>query len=493
MKKNIQFGFLIILSTFFIHVNAADFFVANTEEFNAALQKVKAGDCIIWKNGHYTDVKINFLPNNSGIPDKPIILKAETPGNVAFSGSSQICIGGDYLQVQGFLFRGPCTLGSEHVIDFRLKINGKSIQANHCRITDCGIVNYTMSEASGAINYYINLVGTYNEVDHCYFSGKLNKGPTLVVEYQQPKGYVPGSDGAPSTHHHIHHNYFGYRTFSSNGGEQMRIGTSTTSFSHGFNIIEYNYFEEERIEAEIISNKSWNNIYRFNTFVANDGGMVIRHGQQCFVYGNYMKGSSGRTESAGLRIINPNNTCFNNYLENLEGGDKSLKAPITIMSGLVGSELNEYYPADNAIIAYNTVVNSVGPAIRLGMGNSAKGKPIIAPKNVILVGNTIINSTGKNIDPIELSEPNTNYSSKNNFYNNGLTNTSGFSLFNTKEIIQKNGFKYLQKSIDQSVIDSINQRLSIHHIQLSVAEITQFNPQWIITKQQVGVSWMKMN
>ena len=58
MKKNIRFGFLIILSTFFIQVNAADFFVANTEEFNAALQNVKAGDFIIWKNGNYTDLKI---------------------------------------------------------------------------------------------------------------------------------------------------------------------------------------------------------------------------------------------------------------------------------------------------------------------------------------------------------------------------------------------------------------------------------------------------
>ena len=111
MKKNIRFGFLIILSTFFIQVNAADFFVANTEEFNAALQNVKAGDFIIWKNGNYTDLKINFLPNKNGTIDKPIVLKAETPGRVAFSGSSQICIGGDFLQVQGFRFEGICTFG----------------------------------------------------------------------------------------------------------------------------------------------------------------------------------------------------------------------------------------------------------------------------------------------------------------------------------------------------------------------------------------------
>ena len=111
MKKNMRFGVLVILSTFFLHVNAANFFVANTEEFNAALQKVNAGDCIIWKNGNYTDLKINFLPNKNGTIDKPIVLKAETPGRVAFSGSSQICISGDYLQVQGFRFEGICTLG----------------------------------------------------------------------------------------------------------------------------------------------------------------------------------------------------------------------------------------------------------------------------------------------------------------------------------------------------------------------------------------------
>ena len=109
MKKNTRFVFLVAFSAFFFHVNAADFFVANTEEFNLVLQKVKAGDFIIWKNGNYTDVKINFLPNNNGTIDKPIILKAETPGRVAFSGSSQIRIGGDYLRYKDF-FSGEIVL-----------------------------------------------------------------------------------------------------------------------------------------------------------------------------------------------------------------------------------------------------------------------------------------------------------------------------------------------------------------------------------------------
>lgn len=478
---------MLVVTAFSFELKATQFIVTNIKQLNNTLTKVKAGDVIIWKNGNYTDVKIDFSPIENGSALKPIILKAQTAGKVLLSGMSQILIGGNYLQVEGFLFEGNCTLeNNEHVITFKSKN-----EAHHSRVTNCAVINYSLTEESGKTNYYINLLGTYNEVDHCYFKGKTNKGPTLVVEYKMDKDYVPGSDVAPSAYHHIHHNYFGYRTFSSNGGEQMRIGTSTSSFTHGFNIIEYNYLEEERLEAEIISNKSWNNIYRFNTFYANDGGMVIRHGQQCFVYGNYINGKSGRNESAGLRIINPNNTFFNNYVENLEGGDKGLKAPITVMSGLEGSALNEYYPADNAIVAYNTVVNSVGPAIKIGAGNASKGKPFIAPKNVWLVGNTIINTIGKNNEPVVVEDAASTYTLKDNSFTNGITTEKGFVLVKQKDVITKDGFSYVIHPADKDVVDTINQRLAVHKIKLTEKEITQFNPKWILAKRDVGVSWIK--
>lgn len=488
MKKvSLFLGLILVVTAFSFRLQAAQFIVADIKQLNDALTKVKAGDVIIWKNGKFTDVKIDFSPFVNGTALKPIILRAQTAGKVSLSGNSQILIGGDYLRVEGFLFEGNCTLAhDEHVITFKSKK-----EANHCRVTNCAVLNYTLTEQSGKTNYYINLLGTYNEVDHCYFKGKTNKGPVLVVEYKMDKGYVPGSDVAPSSFHHIHHNYLGYRTFSENGGEQMRIGTSTSSFTHGFNIIEYNYFEEERLEAEIISNKSWNNIYRFNSFYANDGGMVIRHGQQCFVYGNYINGKSGRNESAGLRVINPNNTFFNNYVENLEGGDKGMKSPITVMSGLEGSALNEYYPADNAIVAYNTVVNSVGPAIKIAVGNASKGKPFIAPKNVMLVGNTIINTFGKNNAPIVIEDVASTYTIKNNVYTNGSTTEKGFVPVKQKEIKMNSGFSYVKHPVDKVVIDSINQRLAIHKIKLTEKEITQFNPKWRLTKKDVGVSWIK--
>lgn len=482
---NKSFSLITILLLCF-QVNASEFFVGNVNEFDQSLSNSKAGDVIIWKDGKYVDVKINFVGNGSiGIP---IVLKAQTAGNVSFSGSSKIQLSGSYLSVEGFVFNGDCTLeDKEHVISFA--IGNK--EAHHSKISNCAIINYSLAESTGKTNYYVNMVGTYNQVEHCHFEGKTNKGPTLVIEYKQEKGYVPGSDVAPSSHHNIHHNYFGFRTFSENGGEQIRVGTSTTSFSHGFNIIEYNYFEDERIEAEVVSNKSWNNIYRFNTFIGNDGGMVIRHGQKCFVYGNLINGKAGRNESAGLRVINPNNTVFNNYVENLEGGNKDMKSPITIMSGLEGSAFNEYYPADHAIVAYNTVVNSVGAAIKIGVGNKNKGKPLVAPKNVLLVGNAVLNTLGKNTSPIVIEDPTSTYMLSKNVYNNGETSEKGFLKMRLNKWVLKDGFYLGNLQKDESVVNAINLRLSLHQIKLSEKDIMEFDVSKIVSKKDVGVSWIK--
>jgi poly(beta-D-mannuronate) lyase len=490
MKKSIYL--LLLFLVFSTKVKAAEYFVGSIDEFKSVLTKVIPGDIIIWKDGNYLDLKIDFTPLNNGNKEQSIYLKAQTAGKVKFSGSSQLFIGGDYLVVEGFLFEGNCTLKkSENVIDFKSKDKKLNGEANHCRLSNCAIINYSQTEESGIRNYYVNLIGTYNEVDYCTFTGKINGGPTLVVEYKQDKGYVAGSNMAPAAFHHIHHNYFGYRTFSCNGGEQIRVGTSTTSFTHGFNLVEYNYFEDERIEAEIISNKSWDNIYRFNTFIGNDGAMVIRHGQKCFVYGNYINGKSGRNRSGGIRIINPNNTAFNNYLEEIEGGKGISKVPISIMDGLKDSPLNGYYPADNALVAYNVVVNSYGPAIKLGIANKDVSKPTIAPKNVTLIGNTIINSIGNNDSPFELIDVKTTYDSKENRYTNGNTNESGFSFVKQKEFTLQNGIFEVKTTVNSQVVNEINNRLIIHNIKLTDSEITEFNPNWIMKKKDVGVSWMK--
>jgi poly(beta-D-mannuronate) lyase len=461
---------------------AAQFTIGTVQELNMVLGKLKPGDVVIWKNGHYKDVNISFATN--GEEQKMIFLKAETAGKVIFTGSSQLTLKGKWLQAEGFLYEGTSTLPKGDVLSF-------SSDAMHCRITNCAVINYSPVD-SMVNNNWISLQGTYNEVDHCYFSGKTNQGPYLVVRYYKAPGYVDGSDAAPSTYHHIHHNYFGYRTLpTDNGGEDMRIGDSFTSFTHGFNIIEYNYFEDHRLEPEVISNKSWDNIYRFNTFINNDGQMVLRHGQKCFVYGNYFDGKSGRNKSGGIRIINANQTVFNNYITNVEGSEKDAsKAAIVIMCGLLGSPLNGYYPADNALVAYNTSVNCRTPVYKIGYGNKTKGLPLVAPQHLTIVNNLVIQSLGNETIAVE-NEPVTYNECKDNFYSNGNSAVKGFSELRKNEIKEKDLFYYVEKPVNNTIVDSINQRLAIHNIKLTEKEITQFDPKWKLSKNDVGVSWIR--
>ena len=219
--------------------------------------------------------------------------------------------------------------------------------------------------------------------------------------------------------------------------------------------------------------------------------MVLRHGQQCFVYGNYFNGTSGRGISGGIRVINPNNTVFNNYLENLEGGNEKMKAPITIMSGLEGSLLNEYYPADNAIIAYNTVVNSVGPEIRIGVGNLSKGKPLEAPKNIWIIGNTIIKNNETDKPPMIVDNNKSTFIAEANAYTKSKSKQNGFLLISDDKISTEKDMKIVHHQVDKSLLDVINKRLSIHDIKIVENDICCFNPDWKLSKDKIGVSWIK--
>lgn len=482
---------VLLLNLFFtvLFCNANSFVVSTNQELQKVLNKVKAGDSIIWKNGTYKNERILFYPSRNGTEKMPIMLYAETPGKVLFYGNSQLFLSGNYLKVEGFKFEGECTLADgEPVISFSPESSNKYDLPNHCRVTNCAIINYSVTEESGKNNNYVAMGGTYNELDHCSFSGKLNKGPTVVVNYFENENYVKGSDQAPSTYHHIHHNYFGYRTYSSNGGEQIRVGVSGTSGTKGYNLIEYNYFEETKIEAEVISNKSCNNLYRFNTLVGNDGALVLRHGTDCIVYGNYILGNKNNKLSGGIRVVNPRQLVFNNYIENIEGADRSMKAPIVVMSGFEGAGINEYYPADKAIIAYNTIVNSTGNAIKLSVGNVSKGKSLVAPKDVLFIGNLVINASDNFELPFKNYDDQATFKLTNNFIN-GSFNIQGFTAFNDQDISNNNGLSSMNRLVDSDMKIKIPNKLKLFNVDIDEKDISIFNPEWIVSKKSIGASW----
>ncbi|MDB4525422.1 polysaccharide lyase 6 family protein, partial [Akkermansiaceae bacterium] len=200
---------------------------------------------------------------------------------------------------------------------------------------------------------------------HCYFAGKRNKGTTLVVWVTED----PGS-------HRIDHNHFGPRPeLGGNGGETIRIGISDTSEFNSGTIVESNYFEKCNGEGEVVSNKSCENIYRYNLFDRCEGALTLRHGHRCVVDGNVFLGHQ-ESGTGGVRIIGSDHRVINNYFEGLRGDAE--RAAISLMNGIPESPLDGYAPVRKALIAHNTIIDC---KVSMEFGVSASKKISVAPES----------------------------------------------------------------------------------------------------------------
>ncbi len=453
----------------------AQHFVSSEAELHHALQKVKPGESITWKNGVYQNVKINFKPAAEGKQGKRIYLKAQTPGKVVFKGSSQLFLSGAYLQAEGFLFEGPSTLDSgANVLNFTGQ-GSNDHQTHNSIITNCAVLHYNIP-ADTIENKWVAFYGTNNELSFCSFIGKKNLGSTVVVVYQKPKGFKDGDTTCPSTYHRIHHNYFGPRTMpGNNDGEHIRIGDSKTSFTKGYNLVEQNYFEGHRNEPEVISNKSCYNTYRFNSFVNCDGALVLRHGNNCLVYGNYFNGAESQA-SGGIRIIGEDHIVAGNLIENVRGSNESLlKAGISIMSGLEGTPVNGYYQSRNIVVAFNRVSGCQTPCIVAGATNTSRKGVWLAPENIAFGGNTVANPRGKG--PFFISNGNVRFSL---LQGNTVEGWNG-------EVPQ--GFSRTASVENESLLMLIRSKTDKWVYPLSYEELSHFPENGRIKKEAAGVRW----
>jgi poly(beta-D-mannuronate) lyase len=107
--------------------------------------------------------------------------------------------------------------------------------------------------------------------------------------------------GSRENFHSIDHNYFGKRPpLASNGGEIIRVGVSQHCQFNSNTQIKNNFFEHCDGETEIISIKSCSNVVEENVFKESQGSVVLRHGDNNLVKGNYFVGND-KTGSGGVR------------------------------------------------------------------------------------------------------------------------------------------------------------------------------------------------
>ncbi|WP_055435240.1 chondroitinase-B domain-containing protein [Lacinutrix algicola] len=425
MKKIILFSLLILFIACDkkpLGINAIK--VSDVEALNTAIKDSKPGDHIILANGVWEDVEIKFI--GEGTEDSPIVLKAETEGEVFIVGESNLEISGNFLKVNGLFFRNGHS-PTENVIAFR---TSESKVANNSSVSNCVILDFNNLERDQD-NLWVQFYGKHNTLDHCYIAGKTNGGPTVRVDLK--------GNQSIKNYHQIINNHFGPRPRKGGArGETIQLGSSFTSMSPSNTTIANNLFEECNGEVEIISSKTNFNIIKNNVFYKSEGSVVTRHGNYCLVDGNYFIGDGVNEQYGGIRIVNTGHWVTNNLFYKLKG--KNFRSPLAIMNGIPKSPLNRYNQVTDVVVAYNTYVDSSSPW-QFGVGTNIAQADVL-PKSEIrsarplrteVVNNVIYNSVGDANPIIEHDKADGVAFKSNVIYNNGVEIANAHGLI-SKEL-----------------------------------------------------------
>ena len=369
MLKKIK---ILLLFTVVVSVNifATAYKVSTLTEYKEKVKTLLAGDTIVLANGVWNDTQLVFKGN--GEQGKQICLMAETPGKVFMQGKSCLTLSGNYLSVSGLTFRNGMTPRGT-VIEFR---TSSKEYAYNSVVSNCVIDKFNQP-AKDSMDHWIGIYGKKNRVEYCYLGGKSNEGTTLVV--------WPNDSNSINNGHLIYRNYFGPRPrLGANGGESIRIGTSQVCHLSSGTIVDGNYFEHCNGEVEVISNKSCDNILVNNTFFECEGSLVLRHGNNSTVAGNWFIGN-GKPFTGGVRVINEGHKIYNNFFYKLAGED--FRSGLTIMNAIPDSPPNGYAPVKNVIFANNTFYDCAFPwAFGVGFGERNR---TVKPESTLLLNNLV--------------------------------------------------------------------------------------------------------
>ncbi len=349
--------------------------------FDAAVAGAKAGDVILMEPGEWKDAALVF--RGMGSKDKPITLRAMTPGTVKLTGDSSLRLAGSHLVVEGLWFQNAFPARWD-VIMFR---EDSKNPASHCTLRDCAITQ-DAEAADTKERKWVSLYSVGNVVERCHFEGKTSKGTLLVA-------WLPEKDGQPAAHL-IQKNYFGPRPrLGKNGGEIIRLGDSDTSLQSAACTVADNLFVQCDGEVECISNKSCDNQYLRNTFSECQGTLTLRHGNRCLVEGNWFDGKH-RKFTGGIRIIGENHVVRGNHLQGLEGD--GARTAICIMNGIKDSPANGYLQVKKAEVTGNSIMDCKNSIV---IGYADEDVTAIMPPECDFRDNAVAARDGKIIELLE--------------------------------------------------------------------------------------------
>jgi poly(beta-D-mannuronate) lyase len=425
MKKKItQFvcsAALLLTATF---LNAQT--VSTVAALETALSNATAGTTITIANGTYTDADLSIEAN--GTASEPIIIQAETAGQVIFEDDCRIKLGGSYITLTGVKFTGTYALSttgaSSYVIAFK-----SSTECSNCTLTQVQIDGYNPSSTTTDFRW-VRMYGQDNEISYCTFNNKTSIGSMIFNQR---------SDGNEDRTK-IHHNYFSNRVQvgtadAYNDLDVMRIGDSGQSLTYSYTEVYDNYFYKVNGgEPEIISNKSSGNKYYNNTFEQYLGALSLRHGNGCEVYNNFFL-NLGQDESyfnGGIRVEGEDHLIYNNYIQGTNASKQNSTSKAGSLGGINVSAgqsednfvLSGYGIVKNAMIVNNTLVDcDFGFRIGPDSGGSNQDQ---APEDITIANNLLVDCGSNITNSRAATEP----TYEGNMYSGGTVDsaiTSGFT------------------------------------------------------------------
>lgn len=397
-------------------------YVKDIVELNKAITDAKPGDEIVMANGKWEDVEIKF--RGKGTEKEPIVLRAETNGEVTIEGLSYLKFGGEYLTVEGLYFKNGFS-PSNAVIDFKIGLKDAPDEiSNNCTVTNCVIEDFNKPKRDDS-DLWVQFWGRHNELSNSYIAGKTNRGPTVRVS-------IAGIESI-NNYHQIVNNHFGPRPVKGGpSGETIQLGDSYTSMSPSHTYVANNLFEECNGEVEVISSKTNFNVFKNNVFFKSEGSLVTRHGNYVTVDGNYFIGDGVNENYGGIRIINTGHWVVNNYFYGLKG--KSFRSPLAVMNGIPKSPLNRYNQVTDVVVAYNTYVNCSSPW-QFGVGTNIAQADVLPPSEIrsarairtTVANNIIYNENGLESIVVE------NDKADGVMFKNNMVNNQGVAFKNFDE------------------------------------------------------------
>jgi poly(beta-D-mannuronate) lyase len=337
-----------ILLTFVLTSHAAQgsqMEVATPDEFQNAVETAKPGDQIVIADGRYADWRGTL--SCGGTADRPIVVRPATEGGVTFSGKTSLRIGGQHLIVRGLVFDG-CDLKTL-IVNF--------VEAKYCRVTECRFLN--SNHGSGRAVFTFGNGADDNRVDHCRLLNTTGRSVQVIVgSHAQKHG--------PPARNRIDHNLFqDVPPLGGNGRETIQIGSNQRDYGmlEPLTIVEHNLFLRCNGEAEIISNKSSRNTYRYNLFKDCRGELVLRGASHCTVQGNRFEGCSG-----GIRIHGTHHRVVDNVVIDPQGTGIRLGYGASIDLGGI------YQAVTHCVVANNTIVNPAREGILIGFNRNREMK-----------------------------------------------------------------------------------------------------------------------